>query len=161
MWHRAKPRTLLPLIFSLTVVLLPVSTDNSFLSFRSNLSFEDHSASHSTRCTADKTVAEDQEVLPGMPDRKTAVPVLAADHPDKDDVILRPHPGFQPTKPSSKTFGRFHHIGNLPQTCWTITQCMACHSLAELSVPAHPGHWNRQHSGPRDATDPSTTRQQL
>ena len=143
MWHRAKPRTLLPLIvffvgwFCFRFFLLKI------LSFRSAaiLSFEDQSASTSTWCTVDKTVAEDQEVLPGMPDLKTAVPVLAADHPDKDDVILRPHPGLPPTKPSLKTFGRFHHIGRLPQTCWTTTQRMACHSLVELSVPARPGHW--------------------
>ena len=143
MWHRAKPRTLLPLI----VFVVGCFCFRFFYwknpSFRSAaiLSFEDQSASTSTWCTVDRTVAEDQEVLPGMPDLKTAVPVLAADHPDKDDVILRPHPGLPPTNPSLKTFGRFHHIGRLLQTCWTTTQCMACHSLAALSVPARPGHW--------------------
>ena len=105
------------------------------------LSFEDQSTSISSRCTVDKTVAEDQEVHPDMPDPTTAVHDLAADHPGKDDVNLSPHPGLRPTKPSLKTSGRFLHTGSLPQTCWITTQCMACHSLVELSVPALPGHW--------------------
>ena len=143
MWHRAKPRTLLPLsVFVVGCIcfrffyrkIFPFAPQQFWVS-------KINSTSTSTWCTVDRTVVEDQEVLPGMPDLKTAVPVLAADHPDKDDVILRPHPGLPPTNPSLKTFGRFHHIGRLPQTCWTTTQCMACHSLAELSVPVRPGHW--------------------
>ena len=148
MWHRAKPiepscRWLLSVVclgsgynfFLRTVLRIPSLRSAAILSF------EDQSTSISSRCTVDKTVAEDQEVHPDMPDPTTAVHDLAADHPGKDDVNLSPHPGLRPTKPSLKTSGRFLHTGSLPQTCWITTQCMACHSLVELSVPALPGHW--------------------
>ena len=142
-WHRAKPKTLLPvdslLVVSLLCFFLPKRCRESFRT-AAILSFEDPFTHRSSGCTADRIDDGNPEAHPDMPVLMTAGHVPAADHLDKDDVNLSPHPGLRSIKLSGKTFGRFRHIGSLLQTCWTTTQCMACRSLVESSVPALHGH---------------------